>query len=67
MSQLATRLDTDCKAALKAHDESRVAVLRMLLAKVKDAQIQQGRDTPLTDEKVVQVLTTYAKQRAEAA
>lgn len=67
MSQLADRIDADCKTALKARDEVRVAVLRMLLAKVKDVQIQQGRDTPLTDEKVAQVLATYAKQRAEAA
>ncbi len=64
---LLDRLQDDLKTALKARDEFRVGVLRMLLAKVKDLQIQQGRDVPLTDEQIVQAVGSYAKQRAEAA
>jgi uncharacterized protein len=67
VSALVERLNEDCKVALKARDEMRVSVLRMLLAKVKDQQIQQGRDHLLTDDQVVQVLASYAKQRVEAA
>ncbi len=67
MSALVTRLQDDLKTALKARDEFRVGVLRMVIAKVKDLQIQQGRSEALTDEQVVQVLSSYAKQRQEAA
>jgi uncharacterized protein len=67
LSQLADRLQADYKSALKARDEFRVGVLRMLLAKVKDLQIQQGRDEPLGDDKISQALASYAKQRAESA
>lgn len=67
MSALVDKLNEDSKSALKARDEVRLGVLRMLLAKVKDQQIQQGRDRVLTDEQVVQVLASYAKQRAESA
>jgi len=67
MSGLAERIAEDLKLALKAHDSFRVGVLRMLLSKVKDAQIAQGRSQPLSEAQVQQVLSSYAKQRAEAA
>ena len=67
MSQLAERLNEDLKVALKSRDTFRVGVLRMLVSKVKDAQIEQGRADPLTETQIVQVLASYAKQRAEAA
>jgi len=67
MPTLVERLSEDLKSALKGRDEFRVGVLRMMIAKVKDLQIEQGRATPLTDEQVVGVLATYAKQRQEAA
>lgn len=67
MSEIVERLNTDYKTALKSRDEFRVGVLRMLLAKVKDLQIQAGREASLTDAQVTQVLASYAKQRAEAA
>jgi uncharacterized protein YqeY len=67
VSEIVERLNADYKTALKARDEFRVGVLRMLLAKVKDLQIQTGRDAPLADAQVTQVLASYAKQRAEAA
>ncbi len=67
MSALFERLQIDVNVALKARDTERVSVLRMLIARVKDKQIELGRDHPLTDAQVIQVLTTYAKQRQEAA
>jgi len=67
VSEIVDRLNADYKTALKARDEFRVGVLRMLLAKVKDLQIQAGRDASLSDDQVTQVLASYAKQRAEAA
>ncbi len=67
MSDLVTRLNDDLKTALKARDEFRLGVIRMLVAKVKDLQIHQGRSEPLTEAQVIQVLASYAKQRADAA
>jgi uncharacterized protein YqeY len=64
---LVARLNDDLKTALKARDEFRVGVLRMVISKVKDLQIQQGRAEALTDEQVIGVLSSYAKQRQEAA
>src|SRR5262249_28893534 len=67
MSDLVTRLNDDLKSAMKARDEFRVGVLRMVIAKVKDLHIVAGRDKPLADAQVVGVLASYAKQRADAA
>ena len=67
MSDLVERLNEDVKGALKSRDTFRLGVLRMLVSKVKDAQIEQGRGEPLADAQVVQVLASYAKQRAETA
>jgi uncharacterized protein YqeY len=67
MSDVVQRLNDDLKTALKARDEFRLGVIRMMVAKVKDLQIQQGRGEPLTDAQVVHVLSSYAKQRADAA
>lgn len=67
MSALFERLQNDVKSALKTRDTERLSVLRMLVSRVKDKQIDVGRDVPITDDQVQQVLTTYAKQRLEAA
>jgi len=67
LSALFERLQNDVKLALKARDTERLSVLRMLIARVKDKQIELGRDTPLTDAQVTQILSSYAKQRQEAA
>jgi len=67
VSDLLERLQNDIKVALKARDTQRLSVLRMLVARVKDKQIELGRDQPLTDAQVTQVLSSYAKQRQEAA
>lgn len=67
MSDLMARIQDDLKTAMKARDEFRVGVLRMLAAKLKDTQIAQGRGEPLLDAQVIQVLGSYAKQRAEGA
>lgn len=68
MPNLMERIQADMKDAMRAHDELRVSVLRMLLSKLKDAQIQKGgaREN-LPDEEALAVLASYAKQRREAA
>jgi uncharacterized protein YqeY len=62
--KLTERFDTDLKAAMKARDEIRLGVLRMLKSDLRYKQIELGHD--LSDEEVIAVLSTAAKRRREA-
>jgi uncharacterized protein YqeY len=59
------RLDSDLKVAMKAKDELRLRVLRMLKSDLRYKQIELGHE--LSDDEVVAVLSTAAKKRREAA
>lgn len=59
-SALATRLQQDVVAAMKANDKDRRSVLRMIQAAIK--QIEVDTRTELDDAAVVQVLRSYAKK-----
>jgi uncharacterized protein YqeY len=61
---LLKRFDGDLKEALKASDEQRVSVLRMVKAAVKNKQIEKGEE--LTDDEIVSVLATMVKQGRES-
>ncbi|UCF66595.1 MAG: GatB/YqeY domain-containing protein [Acidobacteriota bacterium] len=60
----------DLKHAMKARDQARTATLRMLKAKMTEAEVAQrakrGLDYQLDDAGVTQVLSSYAKQRRES-
>ncbi|ACZ38324.1 MAG: GatB/YqeY domain-containing protein [Sphaerobacter thermophilus] len=64
MSELATRLLDDLKAAVRASDTTRREVLRYLRAEVHNVEIERGR--PLTDEEIVSVIQRQIKQRRDA-
>lgn len=57
------RLKADMIAAMKAKDKERLTVLRMLIARLKDAAINK-RDV-LSAEEELRLIATYAKQREE--
>lgn len=57
------RLKKDMVEAMKAKDKERLAVLRMLIARLKDAAIDK-RDV-LSAEEELRLIATYAKQREE--
>jgi uncharacterized protein YqeY len=57
------RLKKDMVQAMKAKDKERLAVLRMLIARLKDAAIDK-RDVLSADEEL-RLIATYAKQREE--
>ncbi len=67
---LKERIGEDMKAAMKSGDKERVGVLRMLRAKVLEAEVaareKQGRDHAATDDEVVAVISSYAKQRKDS-
>lgn len=59
------RIENDLKTAMKARDELRLQVLRMLKSDIKYRKIDAGHD--LSDDEVIAVLSTAAKKRNEAA
>ena len=67
MLALLDRLQSDLKEAMRARDAERTSVLRMLLARVKEKQVEGAARATLDDAQVEQVLASFAKQRREAA
>ncbi len=67
---LKERIGEDVKSAMKSGDKDRVGVLRMLRAKVLEAEVaareKQGRNHEATDDEVVAVIASYAKQRRDS-
>ncbi|MEW6115559.1 MAG: GatB/YqeY domain-containing protein [Nitrospirota bacterium] len=64
MSTITQRLDTEFKEALKARDELRISALRMIKASLKNKEIDKR--APLTDDEIIAVLSSMAKQRRES-
>jgi uncharacterized protein len=61
---LASRLQTDLTAAIRAHDDLRRDTLRMVISAAYNESKRARRD--LTDDEVVQVLTREVKTRNES-
>ena len=64
------RIAEDIKRAMKAGEKDRLGVLRMLKAKIQEAEVnrraREGADYELSDEETTQALSTYAKQRRDS-
>jgi uncharacterized protein YqeY len=67
---LVDRIRLDLTAAMKSRDAAKVAVLRMLKARLMEAEVEQrtakGRDYQLEDELALRAISGYAKQRRDA-
>ena len=61
---LQQRLESAMRDSMRARDEQRTQTLRMAMAAAHNQRIARGRD--LTDEEVVDVLSTQVKQRRES-
>ncbi len=63
MSQLLLKLQSDMKEFLKAGDRPRLDVVRMLLAEIKNAQVNQpgGRDREWSDTEITSIVAAYHK------
>lgn len=59
------QLKADMKAAMKAREKDKLQTIRMLLSSLKNARIDKGDD--LDEQDVINVLSTEAKKRREAA
>ena len=67
MSDLLLRIQNDLVDAMKKRDDLRLSVLRMLKSAAQMAQIEKGKDIPLTDDEVLVLGRRLIKQRNEAA
>lgn len=67
MAELEARVQKDLVAAMKARDEVKLSVFRMLKAAIQLAQVEKGKDKPLTDDDVITIVRRLIKQRHEAA
>ena len=64
MSTIKWRLTADMKAAMKAGEKSRLTTIRMLLAAIKQQEIDERRE--LSEDEALGILTKQAKQRRES-
>jgi uncharacterized protein len=67
VSQLKDRLRADLTTSMKARDELRSSTLRMVLTAITNAEVSGKAARELTDEDVLDVLTSEGKKRREAA
>ncbi|MFZ5906897.1 MAG: GatB/YqeY domain-containing protein [Nitrospirota bacterium] len=61
---LLQKLDDDLKSSLKTSDRIRVSVIRMAKAALKNRQIAKG--SALSDDEILSVLSSLAKQNRES-
>jgi len=64
MSTIKTRLTADMKTAMKSGEKSRLATIRMLIAAIKQREIDERRE--VSDDEAIVILTRQAKQRRES-
>lgn len=67
---LKEKLNSDLKESLKAGDNFRTGVLRMILSSVQNKEIEnkgKGKESKLSDEEIVEVLFRETKKRKEAS
>lgn len=66
MPTLKERIDADLKDAMRAKEELKLGVLRMLKSAVKYKEVEPGADAPLDDAGVMKVLGSMIKQRRDS-
>ncbi|RAL23922.1 aspartyl-tRNA amidotransferase [Lujinxingia litoralis] len=65
MSELFARIKDDLKSAMKARQTERLSTLRMLQSSLKNKEIDLKR--PLTDDEIMDIVTTEVKKRRQSA
>lgn len=61
---LKSKLNQDLKEAMKAKDEVKLRTVRMLLAAIRNFEVEKMR--PATDEEIFQIMSKEIKKRQEA-
>lgn len=64
------RIAADLRSAMKSGDKTRLGVLRMLKARMLEAEVhlrgEKGRDYELADAEAEEAIASYAKQRRDS-
>lgn len=63
---LKERVTDDMRAAMKERDQTRTSTLRMLMAAIKNAEVQGAQARELSEEEVLDVVSREAKRRKES-
>ncbi len=64
MSTIKARLTADMKSAMKSREKSRLTTIRMLIAAIKQREIDERRE--VSENEAMAILTKQAKQRRES-
>ncbi|WP_410474796.1 GatB/YqeY domain-containing protein [Guyparkeria sp. TX1] len=64
MSTIKARLTADMKTTMKSGDKPRLATIRMLIAAIKQREIDERRE--VSEDEAMAILTKQAKQRRES-
>jgi uncharacterized protein YqeY len=63
---LQTRLIDEMKEAMKTGEALKVSVIRMLRASIKNREIEKGKRSPLTEQELLEVVSSAVKQRKDS-
>ena len=63
---LQERLVDEMKEAMRSGQAAKLSVIRMLRSALKNREIDRGKDKPLTDQDVLDVIQSGIKQRRES-
>ena len=64
--KLRQRLTNEMKEGMRSRDTLRVSVLRLLLASIKNKEIEKGKGAELSEEELLRVISAAAKQRRDS-
>lgn len=56
----------EMKEALKARESEKVSTIRLLLAAIKNKEIEKGKGQPLSEKEVIDLITSSIRQRKES-
>jgi len=68
MATLREKIQNDLKEALRAKEEKKVLVLRMLTGAIRNKEIslRQGSDVELNEEQILEVISSEGKKRRDS-
>lgn len=56
----------EMKDAMRAGNQAKLSVIRLLRAAIKNREIEKGKDHPLTEQELLEVVVSGIKQRRDA-
>jgi uncharacterized protein YqeY len=63
---LQERLVAEMKEAMRAGNQAKLSVIRLLRASIKNREIEKGKGNPLTEQELLEVVVSSIKQRRDS-